>query len=1011
MAERIAAEEYERYVGRMITLGYALAAADANRRECAMVDIYAANAQRALSRASDLQIAFGRLSEVLTTPLDFDNAQPKDITILLSQLFATGQMLACYEGAAEVLKTYTMLSNGRTTTLDGGFDEYSLRWLSMELEGIEINLFDGTYPVAVIGAGVEVFLYSLAISLVFNVLAIFGNKSEADRIEDARNRYERESVKDADYRRLAREAAGSAVRELDSYFVHYEPLAKELRSWIGNVDAQALKIRYDTLHAWTEAFAERTSEIQASDARRIVRAILASQDEEAVRSALGASANVRIVRAIRGLTSASCGDGDFLINSIRADLSLAELMGLDTTKRLGDPAQRAIDKFLARCGTAEFGSLIAVPPLTEAARAFEYRFNEVVGTCVYVGGHRFGSFCENLHSRDYPGRMTQTGPYGGFTQSTGTAGYTLAADSFGLPPSHNGAVWAGLRTLVASNGHLPGQYAVQRGADVGAKLDRAASLYDQRLSELEQINTDLNTARTQYIQDTLSAATTATLHTVKDVSIQTTERINPRLREVLPAPGEIQPSPPTTATTDVSVKALQELSNRLETNGNNIQALWNDLQHVSNVNGMRLQELPEQERMAVMMLQEKFFDDHGILKGDLFQNEWGTTARLLSVGLQSSSSSLVGPNIRFQLNRALVAGTQANIAQVPELGGAIALITAADIASAVSDEAATRLLLRTGTEVLDAVVAFTPAAPVNDALQILYGIATGRDYSGNPMSAFDYATRAIGVVIGIIPGGTLAVRLGGKVVNGAFTDGCRLLRRLNLQGSIAVYFAKTKQLVTEVVRSVGEAFPWESIRTYKPEELLEKVNGLVLWQKELLENGTSRTWLERVWVRLREGGTIFDEGAVKLFDDRDLMRVALPDDGIFARVVPRGSVDEIIAGTRPLSSSASNEAFITAASDLTGLSAGGPIAQRLGLYNDEFGTVLRELEDHVIVSFKVTGPGLASPVNFDRPFTRLAGWMYGGITKGGAREWIIDADARAKGAIEFVGFPRRIVNP
>jgi hypothetical protein len=95
------------------------------------------------------------------------------------------------------------------------------------------------------------------------------------------------------------------------------------------------------------------------------------------------------------------------------------------------------------------------------------------------------------------------------------------------------------------------------------------------------------------------------------------------------------------------------------------------------------------------------------------------------------------------------------------------------------------------------------AASVNDALQIVWGMATGYDYAGHPMSAGDYALRGVGIVIGVLPAGQAIVRVGGEVIDRAFVVGSRTIRELGLGRRVAVDLRSAPSAVADVASAVG----------------------------------------------------------------------------------------------------------------------------------------------------------------------------------------------------------------
>jgi hypothetical protein len=121
----------------------------------------------------------------------------------------------------------------------------------------------------------------------------------------------------------------------------------------------------------------------------------------------------------------------------------------------------------------------------------------------------------------------------------------------------------------------------------------------------------------------------------------------------------------------------------------------------------------------------------------------------------------------------------------------------------------------------------------------------------------------------------------------------------------------------------------------------------------------------------------------------------LPEDGLFARVMPQVFADAFAAGSGRLASG--SEVFVTAAKDLDGVLTPAEAQRRLALFSDYAGTQPNVTGD-AIVKFRLRDPRLvrlhAPSKNITDPQTgrripRGYGFKYGGRTGGGAREWVM----------------------
>lgn len=159
------------------------------------------------------------------------------------------------------------------------------------------------------------------------------------------------------------------------------------------------------------------------------------------------------------------------------------------------------------------------------------------------------------------------------------------------------------------------------------------------------------------------------------------------------------------------------------------------------------------------------------------------------------------------------------------------------------------------------------------------------------------------------------------------------------------------------------------------------------------------------WENLRTNGvSVFDNG-FKFFKKEIPLSNDMPSNGIYARVVDKKYAARIRSGELGLSRSISeNEAFVTAFDDVATIANPSDYAKKLSLYTDSAGKNLVNTKDYVILKFKFKSSiekSLRTPIEkLGEP--RGYGFIPGGTTAGGAREWLIDSDAAQVGIIEFI---------
>jgi hypothetical protein len=160
----------------------------------------------------------------------------------------------------------------------------------------------------------------------------------------------------------------------------------------------------------------------------------------------------------------------------------------------------------------------------------------------------------------------------------------------------------------------------------------------------------------------------------------------------------------------------------------------------------------------------------------------------------------------------------------------------------------------------------------------------------------------------------------------------------------------------------------------------------------------------KVWAKIQSLGKVEAEGSYKVFNKEIPINNPLPQDGMFARVVPKHLADKIKSGELPLSRpNGGNEAFVTALEDIKDVTNPKDFAARLSLYSDEAATTIANTSDAVALKFRFKGDvaaSLRSPIELLEK--RGFGFVPSGRTQGNVREWLIDNDAYQKGLIEFI---------
>lgn len=168
--------------------------------------------------------------------------------------------------------------------------------------------------------------------------------------------------------------------------------------------------------------------------------------------------------------------------------------------------------------------------------------------------------------------------------------------------------------------------------------------------------------------------------------------------------------------------------------------------------------------------------------------------------------------------------------------------------------------------------------------------------------------------------------------------------------------------------------------------------------------------LGRVALRARTAGIAeIGEKTFQALEKASEIHNPFPADGVYAHAVKRAFVDDILGAKVTPASARVNERWITAAEDLRDVASEG-LSQRLSLYIDEAGTIHRDTSDYVIMEFKfnrIHDPALTSPVDFDLANPRKFGWIPGGRTSGGVREWVVPPNVFSNGMVDLTSIKIR----
>lgn len=203
-------------------------------------------------------------------------------------------------------------------------------------------------------------------------------------------------------------------------------------------------------------------------------------------------------------------------------------------------------------------------------------------------------------------------------------------------------------------------------------------------------------------------------------------------------------------------------------------------------------------------------------------------------------------------------------------------------------------------------------------------------------------------------------------------------------GALTLGQAKHFTLITERIVKL-------SVRIGKAARLVD-----VIATSQTILTGT----VKKVLLKIKQVGRVKDDSAYQFFDKTSQLNNRIPKNNLYARLVPRHVAEDVRLGLKPLS--LKTEAFITAQEDIIKhIHDPVQIATKLALYENEAGTVLTDIRESVFLVFEIEEHLLHKIQKPIQSANVYKGFISGGKTKGGAREWIIDPHLFSTGEIDL----------
>ncbi len=398
-----------------------------------------------------------------------------------------------------------------------------------------------------------------------------------------------------------------------------------------------------------------------------------------------------------------------------------------------------------------------------------------------------------LEAGDGGGFLAGDGGFGLFTQYGMPADYQLHFDA------GNHVHWGVPTADRPQSQVLPGIYSQSLVTQYAARTEGSLQAFERRESQLRDWAARVDGSLETYRREALAPAA-ADLETV-GIEDSIASLKNWSETHALPGP-EWVPSAAVAAGLRSVSPAVDEALGRAKAAGDAAQ-FWNQSEDLWRVvqNG---EGLPAEDSDAIQSWYQAHFQPSGLLSKAALGEEAGEIGEKIGVSLRTSPGLWEGQAVRAGLNKSLSAYASARDAdRKGEALGAMALLVGADTAFAEGKSNEAVSLVNNAAVLTDLALGFVPVVgAINDAAQILHGIATGRDYAGQQMGQSDYALRGLGVVLGIVPVGAV-VKFGGKVLSPLFNSGAKAIRSLGLGERYAKIFGRDRKMVVSVTEAVG----------------------------------------------------------------------------------------------------------------------------------------------------------------------------------------------------------------
>ena len=1029
--DKTAAQAYTDYVSEFIPLSFDLARQNAGIKEAGLFVKLESEAQAHMVLAADDVAIFGYyIPEIKGDACTLNADGTVDLETSYKQYILTGQLLEASNAVGQHRDAYKKIRSDLASACNKSFDHYQIENINMDFLRPDIELADGVYV-----QNGEVFFVTLAKSL----WQLIPNHDEQQDIDDQVARLTRERAKSVDYRKFAAQACQESQTVSEKMFAEYDKLEPAFDDFLATVPQDQLTQRRAALQGCFARISDAERSTLEQAARASVRAKLLGQTERESQLKAYILAQQRIRKTISDFKTAACSSDAPLINGLLADAALGHALGLKDDLDLQGPVDQAIRDRRNQCKLLSRSLPRIIQPVlglsnasflvktTGIAEPFSEAFargsslaalpgdGQAIPACVTINGYSFGPLCDYLTKNGPTAPVGDSGAYTGpdgslctYSQRAEVGSYTVCGGSAFGEPFVAADPYGTARAIIAAATELPGQYNLKRGALVGSKLEQQIKSIRESVQQLTIVRTDILAAQVQYAQQVFEPAGAHVSQVIAQERAEISSHLVPLLSQnpaLPPVPGPDFGDPGFSLSSD----PIHDLRRDIEHSAN-AGDLRNNLETLWLVDQYRAGTLASADQAGLRDLYQQYFNSAGLPNEKALGPALGKVSQEVSQQLSANFSDPQSIAVRYEMSRALFGLASTDDPDRTANGyGSLGFGVAADMAYTENDTGWGDQFLSIAMRTADIALGVVPVVGgVNDATQILFGIATGRDYTGHEMRAGDYALRGLGVALSVLPAAEPIIKVGSVAISEFFVKGATLLRRLGLQGAFFDGLKEVPGLAPDFAALIGDYFEAVPLTDEALLKIAPQAAELVAAETRLA-TGSTADWVAGTWEASRQTGQALDDGSTVVLKNSGKIIGEPPADGLFARVLPKDA-DLVTSGTGVFNTK-QTYAFITAASDLEGLETSGQIAERLSLFKEGSTSEYRDLSGEVVLEFKFKsgfGPP-AAPWGFEKSGGYTAGWIPGGETPSGAREWVVDTDLPKKGFVEIVG--HRIIKP